>query len=171
MPNPCRQRSFWARIKPFNLYRDNCLSTVKIEIDRDFSLVALTDGHRLRTFDIHHQSSLDFLEFTKIRRIFMNRLNSYVVKLFHLPFASPICQRSSIPLSAKPLPKTNMIVEDSFKSINGGNSTPFPKPVNRGCQGTRSIVLVVDCFGDFLEGGLAERGGKGDTGRRNSLEL
>jgi len=58
---------------------------VDIEIDRDFSLVPRlmvisrglfpTTPSDLRTLSdiIHHQSSLDFLEFTKIRRIFMNR--------------------------------------------------------------------------------------------------
>ena len=81
---------------------------------------------------IHHQSSLDFLEFTKIRRIFMNRLNSYVVKLFHLPFASPICQRPPRHRRHHP-PNSNtgeLILAN--QQIIGAHSTPIAIPVNGG---------------------------------------
>jgi len=70
------------------------MRNVNIEIDRDFSLVAPTDGHQSRTFIIHHQSSLDFLGVHKNSSNFYEQVDGYVEQPSHLPFASPICQRS-----------------------------------------------------------------------------
>jgi hypothetical protein len=96
-------------------HRVRRLNGVNIEIDRDFSLVALTDGHRLRTFIIHHQSSLDFLGVHKkfFVELFMNRFDGYVEQPSHLPFASPIFQRSLKP-TGKRLP--NSLVKSSTLS-------------------------------------------------------
>ena len=129
-------------------HRVGRLNDVHIEIERDFSLVAPTDGHQSRTFNNVHQSSLDFLEFTKIRRIFMNRSIVYVVKTT----APAVCiTYISKTILCRPAPPN---------SNNVGYCTPNQIPVNRGdsphedCKVVFPVVPAIwdigDCYNRIL---------------------
>jgi len=90
---------------------------------------------------IHHQSSLDFLEFTKFRRNFMNRFDSYVVKLSHLPFASPICQRS-LKCQPETLAPSSKLESSILPNQQRRSLYTKPNPCQQG--GNRRFRLLAD---------------------------